>query len=156
LLCGQGEIVKVLIADGYHAVRVDVSPEQVDLVHLSGLERIRHSDYRDSFAEGSGQFAAATTTNRLERLTKNEVLDTLYRVARALIPGGVFIARVPSAISPLGGHIRYGDFTHQSCYTERIVQQLAAEARSRSVACRPAHRSRMASFPRRGWHRETG
>ena len=32
----------------------------------------------------------------------------------ALAPGGVFVSRVPSAISPLSRHIRNGDFTHQT------------------------------------------
>jgi hypothetical protein len=38
------------------------------------------------------------------------------------------VARVPNAGSPFGGHIRYGDFTHESSYTARSVRQLAAAA----------------------------
>jgi hypothetical protein len=47
------------------------------------------------------------------------------------------VARVPNAASPFGGHIRYGDFTHESSYTERSVRQLAAAAGFRSVTVRP-------------------
>ena len=32
----------------------------------------------------------------------------------ALASGGVFVGRVPNAISPLSRHIRNGDFTHQT------------------------------------------
>jgi hypothetical protein len=35
---------------------------------------------------------------------------------------------VPNAVSPFGGHVRYGDFTHETWYTARSVRQLAAAA----------------------------
>ena len=132
--CGQGELVRLLLADGYDAHGVDVSPEQVQLAHASGLDGVRHDDYRAALAERPSQFAAVTATDLLEHLTKDEVLDTFDRVVQALTPRGVFVARVPNAVSPLGGHIRYGDFTHESSYTERSVRQLAAAAGFRSVA----------------------
>jgi hypothetical protein len=38
------------------------------------------------------------------------------------------VGRVPNAVSPLGGHIRDGDFTHQTSFTARSIRQLAAAA----------------------------
>ena len=76
----------------------------------------------------SGELAAVTATDLLEHLTKPEVLATFDAVAAALRPGGRFVARVPNAVSPFGGHIRYGDFTHETWYTARSVRQLAAAA----------------------------
>jgi hypothetical protein len=35
---------------------------------------------------------------------------------------------VPNAVSPFGGHIRYGDFTHETWYTAGSVRQLATAA----------------------------
>ena len=43
------------------------------------------------------------------------------------------MARVPNAVSPFGGNIRYGDFTHESWYTARSVRQVAAAAHFDSV-----------------------
>jgi cyclopropane fatty-acyl-phospholipid synthase-like methyltransferase len=128
--------VKVLLADGYDARGVDISPEQVELARAVGLGRVRHADYRDALAERPSGFAVITATDLLEHLTKEEVLDTFDRIVQALIPRGVFVARVPNAVSPLGGHIRYGDFTHESSYTERSIRQLAAAAGFRSVTVR--------------------
>jgi hypothetical protein len=68
---------------------------------------------------------------------KDEELDTFDRVFGALAPGGVFIARVPNAVSPLGGNIRYGDFTHETWYTARSVRQLAVAAGFCRIAVRP-------------------
>ena len=65
-----------------------------------------------------------------------EVLATFDHVAAALVPGGVFVARVPNAVSPFGGHIRNGDFTHQTSFTARSIRQLAAAAGFDTVLAR--------------------
>jgi 2-polyprenyl-3-methyl-5-hydroxy-6-metoxy-1,4-benzoquinol methylase len=126
--CGQGDLVRLLLADGYDAEGVDVSPEQVAQARAAGLDRVRLGDYRELLERCRSRFAAVTATDLLEHLTKDEVLDTFDRVTQALVPGGVFVARVPNAVSPFGGHIRYGDFTHETWFTARSVSQLAAAA----------------------------
>jgi SAM-dependent methyltransferase len=135
--CGQGELVRLLLAGGYDAEGVDVSPEQVALAHAAGLDRVRLGDFRHVLMEHRSRLAAVTATDMLEHLAKDEVLATFDLVFGALAPGGVFVARVPNAVSPLGGHIRYGDFTHESSYTARSVRQLAAAAGFCSVTVRP-------------------
>ena len=124
--CGQGQLVRLLLNDGYTAEGIDLSAEQVAIAHSAGVSEVQQGDYRDVFAERTGQFAAVVATDLLEHLTKLEVLETFDLIAQALLPGGVFIARVPNAVSPFGGHIRYGDFTHESWFTERSTRQLAA------------------------------
>ena len=126
--CGSGELVRCLLADGYQAAGIDISPEQVSVARAAGLGQVRQGDYRELLTERPGELAAVTATDLLEHLTKPEVLDTFDAVAAALKPGGCFVARVPNAVSPLGGHIRYGDFTHETWYTARSVRQLAAAA----------------------------
>jgi 2-polyprenyl-3-methyl-5-hydroxy-6-metoxy-1,4-benzoquinol methylase len=135
--CGQGDLVRLLLADGYDAMGIDVSPQQVAIAQAAGLELIHEGDYREILPKRSGQLAAVVATDLLEHLTKPEVLETFDRVAAALMAGGVFIARVPNAASPFGGHIRYGDFTHESSYTARSVRQLAAAAGFASVTVLP-------------------
>jgi 2-polyprenyl-3-methyl-5-hydroxy-6-metoxy-1,4-benzoquinol methylase len=126
--CGSGQLVRCLIADGYDAAGIDVSPEQVAIARAAGLATVRLGDYRELLRERPGELAAVTGTDLLEHLTKPEVLATFDAVAAALRPGGRFVARVPNAVSPFGGHIRYGDFTHETWYTANSVRQLAAVA----------------------------
>lgn len=126
--CGQGELVRLMLADGYNAGGIDISPEQVAIAHESGLDEVRLGDYRDILPHRPGHFTAVTATDLLEHLTKEEALEMFDGVAAALVPGGVFVARVPNAVSPFGGHIRYGDITHESWFTARSVRQLAAAA----------------------------
>ncbi|MGO9781531.1 MAG: class I SAM-dependent methyltransferase [Streptosporangiaceae bacterium] len=135
--CGQGQLVKLMLADGYEAAGIDVSPEQVALAQAAGLDQIEQGDYRALLEARAGQLAAVTATDVLEHLTKAEVLDTFDRIANALLPGGVFVARVPNAASPFAGRIRYGDFTHESSHTARSVRQVAATSGLAVVAVRP-------------------
>jgi SAM-dependent methyltransferase len=126
--CGSGQLVRCLLADGYDAAGIDISPEQVALAHADGLDRVRLGDHRELLRNRPGTLAAVTATDLLEHLTKAEVLDTFDAVAAALRPGGRFVARVPNAVSPFGGYIRYSDFTHETWYTALSVRQLAAAA----------------------------
>jgi SAM-dependent methyltransferase len=139
--CGSGQLVRCLLADSYDASGIDISPEQVALAHADGLIQVRFGDHRELLRGRPGELAAVTATDLLEHLTKAEVLDTFDAVAAALAPGGRFVARVPNAVSPFGGHIRYGDFTHETWYTAGSVRQIAAAAGFTAVAvsdCRPA------------------
>ena len=124
--CGRGELVRLLRAEGFDAEGIDISPEQAALARAAGVARVRQGDFREILAEHPAHYAAITATDLLEHLTKPEVLQTFDDVAAALAPGGVFVGRVPNAVSPLGGHIQAGDFTHQTSFTARSVRQLAA------------------------------
>lgn len=131
--CGQGGLLRLLLADGYDAEGIDISPEQIALARAGGLRQVRHGDYRDILTARLGHYAAITATDLLEHLTKDEVLTTFDQAAAALAPRGVFVARVPNAVSPLGGHIQHGDFTHESVFTARSIRQLAAASGFGSV-----------------------
>ena len=134
--CGRGEIVRLLQADGFDAEGIDISPEQAALARAAGVARIHQGDFRAILAAHPAHYAAITATDLLEHLTKPEVLRTFDDVVTALAPGGVFVGRVPNAVSPLGGHIRNGDFTHQTSFTARSIHQLAAAAGFASVLSR--------------------
>jgi 2-polyprenyl-3-methyl-5-hydroxy-6-metoxy-1,4-benzoquinol methylase len=135
--CGQGGLVALLVADGYAAEGIDLSPGQVAIARAAGLTQVHQGDYRALLAARPASVAAITATDLLEHLGKQEVLDTFDCVAAALLPGGVFIGRVPNAASPLGGGSQHGDFTHETAFTGRSIRQLAAATGFRSLAIRP-------------------
>jgi 2-polyprenyl-3-methyl-5-hydroxy-6-metoxy-1,4-benzoquinol methylase len=134
--CGRGDLVRLLQADGFDAEGIDISPEQAALALAAGVPRIRQGDFRAILAAHPAHYAAITATDLLEHLTKPEVLQTFDDVAAALAPGGIFVGRVPNAVSPLGGYIRNGDFTHQTSFTARSIRQLAAATGFGSVLAR--------------------
>ena len=126
--CGRGDLVRLLQVDGFDAEGIGISPEQAALARAAGAARVRQGDFRAVLAGHRAHYAAITATDLLEHLTKPEVLQTFDDVGAALAPGGIFVGRVPNAVSPLGGHIRNGDFTHQTSFTARSIRQLAASA----------------------------
>ena len=113
-----------------------MTPELVARACMAGMARICQGDFRTILAGHPGHYAAITATDLLEHLTKPEVLQTFDDLAAALAPGGIFVGRVPNAVSPLGGHIRDGDFTHQTSFTARSIRQLAAAARFDTILTR--------------------
>ena len=129
--------MRLMQADGCGATGIDVSPEQVAIARAGGLDRVQHGDYRDHRGAEAGQLAAVTATNVLEHLTKIEVLDKFDRIANPLVPGGVFVARVPNAASHFGRQIRCDDFAHESSHTARSVRQVAAAAGFARVDVQP-------------------
>ncbi len=139
--CGQGGLVRELLAAGYTRTEgVDVSPEQVAIAQAAGLTQVRLGDLHEIAADAEAAYDTVIATDVLEHLDKEEVLRTFDSVFRALRLGGCFIARVPNAGSPFGGSIRYGDFTHETWFTERSVRQLANVAGFSDVLalpCRP-------------------
>jgi hypothetical protein len=123
--------------------------EQVALANAAGVDAVSEGDFGTALAARAGELGVVTATDVLEHLEKDEILATFDAVARALVPGGVLVARVPNAVSPFGGHIRYGDFTHEAWFTAASIRQLAGAAGFGSVrvmACPPvAHGLRSAA-----------
>jgi SAM-dependent methyltransferase len=147
--CGRGELVGLLRDDGFDARGVEISPEQVSLAHAAGVAAVERGDFHEYLATTTAALDAVVATDVLEHLDKDEVLRTFDDVHAALRPGGVFIARVPNAVSPVGGNVMYGDVTHETWFTRRSAAQLAAVAGFRAVrtfACPPlAHGLRSAA-----------
>jgi 2-polyprenyl-3-methyl-5-hydroxy-6-metoxy-1,4-benzoquinol methylase len=124
--CGQGQLVDLMARDGFDAHGIDRSPEQVQAAREAGISTIALGDFHENLREHPGAWDAIIATDLLEHLKKAELVATFDEVRGALRPGGLFIARVPNAVSPLGGNIMYGDLTHETWFTRHVVSQLAA------------------------------
>jgi 2-polyprenyl-3-methyl-5-hydroxy-6-metoxy-1,4-benzoquinol methylase len=146
--CGQGELVRLLDSDGFDAHGIDISAEQVELARSRGMHQVQLGDFHDFLDSTAERWDAVIATDVLEHLDKSEALRTFDSVLRSLRPGGVFVARVPNAVSPTGGHIMFSDITHRTWFTQRSIRQLAAVAgfgAVRTSACPPvAHGGRSA------------
>jgi SAM-dependent methyltransferase len=60
----------------------------------------------------------------IEHFTKPELCRLTAEVARVLKPGGRWIIHCPNGESPFAGAVRYGDFTHELCFTQHSLRQL--------------------------------
>ena len=126
----------MLQADGFDAEGIDISLEQAALARAAGVAQVRRGDFYAVLAADPAHDATIRATDVLEHLIKSEVIRTFDDVAAALAPGGAFVGKIPNAISPLGGHIRNDDFTHQMSFTARSIRQFAAASDFDSVLAR--------------------
>lgn len=136
--CGPGWLLRFFARRGYgHVAGVDRSAEQVALArsHAPGVEC---GDVVDFLRKRSGCFDLVTGIDIVEHFTKDEALDFLDACYGALRPGGRLVLQTPNADSPFVGAVRYGDFTHETCFTPTLLRQLLELAGFAEVECREA------------------
>jgi SAM-dependent methyltransferase len=122
--CGSGFFLYALRSIGYTDVRgIDLSPEQIDLAKGYGLnvECANFFDYLPNFDES---FDLIICTDVMEHLTRDQLMEYMSLIRRALKPGGTFLAAVPNANAPFASRLRYKDLTHEQAFTEESIRQL--------------------------------
>ncbi len=124
LACGNGSLLRYFLDRGYSKLAgVDLSAQQVQLARqiVPGVEC---GDARAWLENRKGAFDLLTGLDLLEHLGKDEVLPFLEACRQALRPGGRVIFQTPNGDSPFAGSLRYGDFTHETCYTPKSLASL--------------------------------
>ena len=123
--CGHGALVFCLKALGYKNVEgVDVSSEQVALAHRLGVDEVRQGDLIEFMQARSMTYDILFLMDVLEHLSKQEVMNLLDLARGALKDGGRAIIHVPNAEGIFGMRVRYGDFTHELCFTPQSIRQV--------------------------------
>lgn len=121
--CGKGFLLKFLIQEGYENVLgVDASIEQVEFAKSEGL-RVIQADALD-FLKANRNFELAISTDVIEHLNKNEIVEFLTAIHDALGPRGSVIIRTNNASSIFGTASRFMDFTHELLFTEKSLRQV--------------------------------
>jgi len=124
--CGDGYLLGFLSRQGHRSLMgIDRSPGQVERSRDRVPEaEIVHGDALELLGEREARFGAIVCIDVLEHLSRDELVETLPRLTRALLPGGSLIARVPNAESPFCDSIRYGDLTHEIAFTAGALSHL--------------------------------
>lgn len=124
LACGQGNLLYFFKNKGFTNISgVDISPEQINLAKQV-TPNVSQDSVFSFLSKSSGQFELLTALDLIEHFTKDEVLEFLDLALQALKPGGRLVLQTPNAASPWSNIIRYGDFTHETCFEEKILGQL--------------------------------
>jgi 2-polyprenyl-3-methyl-5-hydroxy-6-metoxy-1,4-benzoquinol methylase len=137
LACGSGALLARLREHGYTNITgVDLSAEQVAFARYRDIPHVIRADVFDFLAAHERTLDAAVAIDLLEHLTKDETLELLRGVRRALRDGGRLVVQTCNGASPLFGRIRYGDFTHENAFTRRSINQAFVAAGLAPVAVR--------------------
>ncbi len=117
LACGSGKTLFLLKEKGYTSISgVDISAEQVALARQVTSD-VSEGDVLGFLEKRDANYGLIIAQDIVEHLTKDELFDLLDGCYRALMPGGRLILSSPNGESPMCGFRRYGDFTHEVCFT---------------------------------------
>jgi 2-polyprenyl-3-methyl-5-hydroxy-6-metoxy-1,4-benzoquinol methylase len=134
--CGPGWLLRFFVRRGYRDVHgVDVSAEQVELARHHAAQ-VEVGDLVTFLRARPRHFDLLTGLDIVEHFTKDEVLDFLDACHGALRPGGRIVLQTPNGQSPFAGAVRYGDFTHETCFTPPLLAQLLELTGFTAVECR--------------------
>jgi SAM-dependent methyltransferase len=128
--CGSGVWLEFLRGRGYRRLAgVDLSAEQLAAARARspGVE-LHPGDLLEFLAGKENEYDLVTALDVIEHLDKAGALRFLDLAWRSLRPGGGLILQTPNAASPWGMSVRYGDFTHECCFTPGSLGQLLAAA----------------------------
>ena len=122
--CGPGFFLYALREHGYvNAHGVDLSEEMVQLAKKENLD-VTQGDVFELLRNANSTYDLIVSTDVLEHLRKDELLDYVSLIAKALKPGGLFISSVPNADWPFAMRLRYQDLTHENSFTRESYRQL--------------------------------
>ena len=124
IACGHGALLYCLRECGYCNVSgVDVSQEQIELAHELGVGVAVCGDMSGFLKDNEKAFDVVFLMDILEHLERSELFETLELVNRSLKKDGRVVIHVPNAEGLYGMRIRYGDLTHENCFTPKSMRQ---------------------------------
>jgi len=133
--CGHGTLLQRAKEQGYRNIAgVDRSREQVELAHQLGVSEVELGDAMP-FLLRQPPADVVCCLDVLEHLTLAESSEILNHVFKLLKPAGMLLVHVPNGEGLFGQRIRYGDLTHETCFTPRSIRQLLTVCGFRSVHC---------------------
>lgn len=135
---GQGVLLRILEKLGYKdVVGYDTSPQQISqALHLDSARLERGDAFQVLAAIPEGYIDVLVAFDLLEHFTKSEAIRLAEEAFRVLKPGGRWIIHCPNGESPFSGRVRYGDFTHETCYTWQSISQLLQSCGFVGIVCR--------------------
>ena len=136
--CGDGRTLYLLSKLGYGDLTgVDTSESQAAIARQV-LDTVRTMDALDWLRRGSEPADLLLAMDLVEHLTRGESLDFIALCASRLRPGGRLVLQTPNAASPFFGAVRYGDLTHEQCFTPASLASLLKRAGLTGVEAREA------------------
>jgi len=121
---GDGRFLSWAKKKGYFCIGTEVIDELVSSSLSKGYE-VYLGSISDLPNEYLGKFDLICMWDVMEHMEK-QALPLFFKKASDLLKkGGKIIIRVPNGSSPFSRHIQYGDFTHNTVISDRIIEQLA-------------------------------
>lgn len=123
--CGNGVLLYFLKNAGYYNIKgVDISEEQIVVARSLNLEDVQICDGIEFLKSTEESFDFIFLFDVLEHFSKSDSAEVLELVHSSLKESGKLILHVPNAEGVFGMSIRFGDLTHEECFTKSSISQL--------------------------------
>ena len=122
--CGYGRLLRFFSKRGYTNITgLDISPEQVEFARKIHPKVIL-GNALEFLSAHPDEFDLIVALDIIEHFHKDEVIRFIDVCYQALRSGGRLIIQTPNADSPWSLAVRYGDFTHETCFSPRSLEGL--------------------------------
>ncbi len=126
--CGRGYALEWLRSLGYtRQTGIDRDAAQVAFATGRGLEVSKVDDTLAELRARPDSCDLILLMDVLEHVPRASQPDLLQAIRQALKPGGKLLCTVPNANSPLAGHWRYVDYTHECLFTRESLEFLLGQ-----------------------------
>lgn len=122
---GNGAFLSFARREGAEVQGSEAIPGLIAAARKAGFE-VGRSKALLGARKNAAHFDAVVAFDVIEHMDKDELLDFFTAVHAVLKPGGAFIARFPNGHSPFGRFYQYGDITHKTVISGRLIDHLAA------------------------------
>ena len=124
--CGYGALIYFAHKSGFTNIKgIDRSPEQVLIAHTLEIGGVEEGEILNTLAEqNNSSLDCIISFDVIEHFSRDELIPLVDEVYRVLKPSGQWVIHAPNGESPFFGRIRYGDLTHELCFTRTSIAQL--------------------------------
>ncbi|MFH1062927.1 MAG: class I SAM-dependent methyltransferase [Candidatus Omnitrophota bacterium] len=137
--CGGGHFLYYLRHKGYNNfMGIDISAQQVKFCQEKIKAEIINEDAFEFLGKHKQEFDLIAAHDILEHIKKERVIEFLKLTHAALKPGGQVFLRTPNCGNPMSIRLRYADFTHEFCVTEKSFYQILYLAGFRNIKILPS------------------
>lgn len=124
LACGGGRLLYFLKNHGYNSLNgVDIDPKMVKLAKQV-INNVGECNVLDFLERHANNYDLIIGLDIIEHFNKDEVLLFLKGCFKRLKRNGRIILQTVNADSPWGLAHRYGDFTHEICFSPDALKRL--------------------------------
>ena len=124
---GNGEFLRWAEFSGYHVSGIEISERLYRLAGKRGFRVFLGTLLENDLEELGFEYDAVVLFDVVEHLPKEMLKSYFEAINRRLKVGGRVIVRFPNGQSPFSTYAQYGDITHQTVLTGRLLDQVTRQ-----------------------------
>jgi len=123
--CGIGSFLAACKIGGYKNVEgIDLSDEMIKIANEFGVHEAKLGELNDFLKDKNASYDMITGMDIIEHFTKDELVNLIDTIKKALKPNGMVIFRTPNLDAAFGSLFANGDFTHENYLNKNSAIQL--------------------------------